>query len=163
MYPGPPKPVLSVRTCSQRNAFCASTPELTRWGRSCATCRKTPWCADHSTTNDPPLAIGHWLLKPPSIQPSFVPAKCVFKMQQFRLLAGQEIYADDVEARLRRRLVRQLTHVLSCHTAQSHALVLVDCRFGGRGITCCSCLHFEEAKQRSLPRHEIQVSRQIAC
>ncbi len=84
-------------------------------------------------------------------------------MRKFRSRSRQEIHADDVEAHLRGSFARHLAQVLASQAAQHIAFVCVDRGLGGRHIMCRPRLHLDEAKQRALPRNQIQIARQISA
>ena len=79
-------------------------------------------------------------------------------MLELLFLSRHKIDAEHIETDEWSCLLRQLAHVMASQPANGVSLVGVDGGFGGRDVMRGAGLHFDDAKQRSIPRNQVEIA-----
>ena len=90
------------------------------------------------------------------------PAERCFEVLEFFLFSWDKIDAENIEARRRERILRELVDVLSRQAAEGIALVGIDGDFSGRNVVRGAGLDFNKAKHGAMPGDEVEIPGQIA-
>jgi len=98
-----------------------------------------------------------------SIDALLAPSECVLEVRAFRIVPRHKVHADHIEPCLRSDLAGQLPDVVTRQPAQCSPFLRIHGSFGRRHVVRSSRLHFNKAKQRSLPRNQVQIARHIAA